>query len=294
MQIGLTGATGFIGRHLITAAVRRGYEVVAFTRKPEKPVHDCIETRRFAAGETPDFRGCQAVIHLAGESIVGVFTHRKKERILQSRVNGTRQVVAGLRALAQPPEAFLCASGTGYYGDGGEAELTETSPGGAGFLADVCRAWENEAAAAESMCRAVRARFGIVLGRDGGALPVLRRVFRLGLGGRLGNGCQWMAWIHVEDLVSLLLFALENLDLRGALNGSAPWPVRNADFTRTLARIVHRPAFFHTPAWAMRLALRDFAPELLDSRRVLPAVATAAGFPFHYPEIGPALRAELK
>jgi uncharacterized protein (TIGR01777 family) len=293
MQLGLTGATGFVGRHLITAAVRRGYEVVAFSRRPERPVHDCVETRRFSIDAPPDFRGCQAVIHLAGESIAGIFTSGKKRRILQSRVAGTRQIVAGLRALAQPPEIFVCASAVGYYADGGEAELTEASPSGGNFLAEVCRAWEKEAMEAEPICRTVRARFGLVLGRDGGPLPPLRRLFRLGLGGRLGHGRQWMPWIHVEDLVSLLLFAVENLDLRGPVNGTAPWPVRNADFTRALAAELHRPAFCHAPAWALRLFLRDFAPELLDSRRVVPAAVTAAGFPFRHPEIAPALRAIL-
>lgn len=292
MQIALTGATGFIGRHLIAAAVRRGYEVVAFTRRPARPVHDCIETRLFSAEQTPDFSGCQAVIHLAGENIAGVFTRAKKRRILESRVRGTRQVAAGIRALAQPPEAFVCASGTGYYGDGGEADLTEVSPLGTGFLAEVCRAWESEAAAVEPICRTVRGRFGVVLG-DGGALVPMRRVFRLGLGGRLGNGQQWMSWIAVEDLVSLLLFAVENLEVRGALNATSPWPVRNADFTRALAKAVHRPALFPVPAWALRLMLRDFAPELLDSRRVLPALALDAGFPFRQPELAGALRAAL-
>ena len=290
MQLGLTGATGFVGRHLIRLAVRRGYEVIAFTRDPSRVVGDCIETRHFTTDEPPDLRGCEAVIHLAGENVAGLWTRGKMRRIRESRILGTRRIVEAMRTLPEPPTVFVCASAIGIYGDSGDAELTEQSPAGSGFLADTCRAWEAEAIAAESLCRVVRTRIGIVLGKRGGALRMMLPAFRLGLGARLGSGQQWMSWIHAEDLASLLLFAVENLDLRGALNATAPWPVRNAEFTRTLARALHRPAFLAVPAFALRLLLRDFSRELLDSKRVLPAIATEHRFGFQFSEIDSALR----
>ena len=289
MQLALTGATGFVGRHVIRLAVRRGYEVVAFTRDPSQPVHDCIETRKFTAAEPPDISGCNAVIHLAGENVAGLWTRKKLRRIRESRVLGTRRIAEAIRTESHAPDVFVSASAIGFYGDCGEAEITEDSPPGAGFLAETCREWEAEALAAEPICRTVRARFGLVLGKQGGALRMMLPLFRLGRGGRLGSGRQWMSWIHAEDLASLLLFAVENLDVRGALNATAPWPVRNAEFTATLARSLRRPAFFAVPAFALRLLFRGFSRELLDSKRVLPAAATALGFGFHFPQIAPAL-----
>ncbi len=289
MQLALTGATGFVGRHVIRLAVRRGYEVVAFTRDPSRPVHDCIETRKFTTDEPPDLTGCNAVIHLAGENVAGLWTREKMKRIRDSRVLGTRRIAEAIRAASHPPDVLVSASAIGFYGDSGEAEITEESPPGTGFLADTCREWESEARAAEPVCRVVRTRIGLVLGKGGGALRMMLPLFRLGLGGRLGSGRQWLSWIHVEDLARVLLFAIENLDARGPLNATAPWPVRNADFTAALARSLHRPAFLAVPAFVLRLLLRDFSHELLDSKRVLPAAATAEGFGFQFPQIAPAL-----
>ena len=289
MQLALTGATGFVGRHVIRLAVRRGYEVVAFTRDPSQPVHDCIETRKFTTSEPPDLAGCNAVIHLAGENVAGLWTRGKMQRIRDSRILGTRRIAEAIRASSHPPDVFVCASAIGFYGDSSDADITEDSPSGTGFLADMCRAWEAEALAAEPICRTVRARIGLVLGKGGGALRMMLPLFRLGLGARLGSGRQWLSWIHVEDLATLLLFAVENLDMRGALNATAPWPVRNAEFTTALARSLHRPAFLAVPAFALRLLFREFSRELLDSKRVLPAAATAQDFGFHFPQIAPAL-----
>ena len=289
MQLALTGATGFVGRHVIRLAVRRGYEVIAFTRNPAQTVHDCIGTRAFSPGTPPDLSGCNAVIHLAGENVAGLWTRGKMQRIRESRVLGTRQIAEAIRTSSHPPDVLVSASAIGFYGDSGEAELSEDSPGGAGFLADTCREWEREAIAAESHCRTVRARIGLVLGRRGGALRMMLPFFRLGLGARIGNGRQWLSWIHAEDLASLLLFAVENLDVRGAMNATAPWPVRNAEFTRTLARSVRRPAFLAVPAPVLRLLLGEFSRELLDSKRVLPAAATGHGFGFRFSELAPAL-----
>ena len=286
MKLGITGATGFVGRQLIKAAIRRGFEVIGYTRNPAVPIHDCVETRRFSLDETPDFDGCDAIIHLAGENVAGLWTAAKKRRIRESRIDGAKQVVAGIRAATRKPEVLVAASAIGFYGDCGDADITELSPPGTGYLAETCA--ENEAMIldAEPLCRVVRARIGIVIG-EGGALGVMRPIFRLGLGGPAGNGRQWMSWIHVTDLAELLLFAVLNLDIRGAMNATAPWPARNADFTQLLAKSLGRPAFFRAPAFALRLVLREFADELLWSRRVLPAVATTQQFGFRFPELTP-------
>ncbi len=289
MQLALTGATGFVGRHVIRQAVRRGYEVIAFTRDPSQTVHDCIGTRAFSPDAPLDLSGCDAVIHLAGENVAGLWTRRKMQRIRDSRILGTRRIAEAIRAASRPPDVLVSASAIGFYGNSGETELTEESPHGTGFLADTCCEWEREAIAAEACCRVVRPRIGLVLGKGGGALKMMLPFFRFGLGGRMGSGRQWMSWIHAEDLATMLLFAVENLDVRGPLNATAPWPVRNADFTRALARAVRRPAFFTVPAFALRLVLGEFSHELLDSKRVLPAAATGHGFGFRFSEITPAL-----
>jgi uncharacterized protein (TIGR01777 family) len=293
MRIALTGATGFVGHHFIRAAVRRGFEIVALTRDPARVVGDCVEVRRFSLEEPPDLRGCDGVVHLAGESVVGLWTNGKKRRIRESRVLGTRRVVEAIRTMATPPEVLVSASAVGIYGEGGETELTEEAPPGGDFLAETCAAWERESSAAEEKCRTVRMRISTVLGRDGGMLRTLRPVFRMGLGGRLGHGRQWMPWIHVDDLTALLLFAVENMEVRGPLNACAPWPVRNADFTRVLARVLRRPAFMRVPGFALRLLFRDFGRAMLSSERVVPAVALEHGFGFQFSELEPALRDAL-
>jgi uncharacterized protein len=288
MQIALTGASGFVGRHVIQAAIRRGYEVVAFSRDPSRKIKDTIETRLFSLSSIPDFTDCEAVIHLAGENIAGLWTQAKVDRIRRSRIEGTRRVVDGIHALTKPPEVLVCASAIGFYGDSGDTELTETASSGTGFLAETCRDWEM--AAAKAPCRIVHARIGMVLGKNGGALQIMRPLFRWMLGGRISSGKQWMSWIHVEDLASLLLFAVENLEIRGAVNCTSPWPVKNAEFTKALAKTLKRPAPFIAPAWLLKWTLRGFARELLDSKRVLPAVATDAGFPFRFSDLETALR----
>ena len=287
MLLGITGASGFIGRRVIDLALGRGHEVVAFTRSPERAIPGC-EMRAFFLGAPPDLRGCEAVIHLAGEPVVGLWTTGKKQRIVESRVLGTRRVVVAIGKMDAPPEVFVCGSAVGFYPDSGDAELTEISASGGGFLAKTVKAWEGEAMKAERT-RVVLLRTGIVLGKGGGALRAMAPVFRAGLGGQIADGRQWMPWIHLEDEARLILFAVENLDLRGALNATAPWPARNADFTRTLAKTLRRPALFRVPAFALRM-LGDFSHELLDSKRVLPAVATEHGFGFQFPELEPALK----
>ncbi len=287
MLLGITGATGFIGKRVVDLALRRGHEVAAFSRNPSRAIPGC-EMRHFSLEDAPDLRGCEAVIHLAGESVLGLWTAAKKRRIRDSRVLGTRRLVEAIRVMAEPPEVLVCGSAIGFYGDSGDAELGEDAPSGTGFLPDTVRAWEAEALRAEAT-RVVLLRTGLVLGKGGGPLAAMAPLFRAGLGGQIGDGHQWMSWIHLEDEAALALFAAENLDVRGALNASAPWPVRNRDWTRALALAVRRPAFFRAPAAAVRL-LGEFSHELLDSKRVVPAAATAHGFGFRFPELEPALK----
>ncbi|HEX8295750.1 MAG TPA: TIGR01777 family oxidoreductase [Chthoniobacteraceae bacterium] len=287
MNIGVTGASGFIGRAIIDHALRRGHEIMAFTRSPERSIPGC-SMRRFSLEEVPDLSGCDAVIHLAGESVIGLWTSAKKRRIRESRVLGTRRIVEAIHRSAQPPEVLVCGSAVGFYGDAGETELTEAAPAGEGFLPETVKAWEAEALAARGV-RVVQLRTGLVLGKGAGMLGAMTPIFRMGLGGSLGDGQQWMPWIHLEDEVRLALFAVENLDLTGPVNATAPWPVRNNDFTGILSGILRRPAFIRVPAFALR-TLGEFSRELLDSKRVLPAAALEHGFGFRFPELRPALK----
>ncbi len=287
MNIGMTGATGFIGSRIIDLALRRGHEIIAFTRDPRRTIPGC-EMRAFTLDAPPDITGCAAIIHLAGEPVVGLWTAAKKRWIVASRVLGTRRIVEAISAAHEKPEVLLSGSAIGFYGDRGDDELTETAPAGTGFLADTVQAWEAEAHRADGV-RIITLRTALVLGKHGGALAPITPIFKLGLGGPLGDGRQWMSWIHLQDLAQLSLFAIENLDIRGPLNGSAPWPARNADFTRTLAQTLRRPAFLRVPAFLLRATLGGFSRELLDSKRVLPAAALDHGFRFQYPELAPAL-----
>lgn len=287
MNLGITGASGFIGRKIIDLALRRGHEVIALTRNPGRAIPGCT-MRPFTLSAPPDISECEALIHLAGEPILGLWTPAKKRRILESRVQGTRRIVEAIAASPVKPEVLVSGSAIGFYGEGGEAELTEQAPRGTGFLADTAVAWEAEALQAAGV-RTVLLRTAVVLGGKGGALQAMAPLFRAGLGAQLGDGRQWMSWIHLEDTARLALFAVENLDIRGALNASAPWPVRNAEFTQLLAKVLRRPAFLKVPAVAIRL-IGELSRELLDSKRVLPAAALEHGFGFRFSELEPALK----
>lgn len=245
--------------------------------------------RGYQPGQAPNVRGCDALILLAGEPIPGLWTPAKKRRIRESRVQGTRAFIDAANALENPPEVIVSGSGIGIYADGGDKELDEQSPKAEGFFGELCVEWEAEALRAKPS-RVVLLRTSVVLGREGGALGLLLPLFRAGLGGRLGSGQHWMPWIHVADQAMLALFAVENQEVRGPLNAAAPWPVRNADFTRALAAAVRRPAFFHTPAFAMKLAFGELGEHLLASARVVPTAASSFGFQFQYPELPAALK----
>lgn len=285
MRLGITGASGFLGGCLVRLARGAGHEVVPFSRYPRSPA-----SRRFSTGEPPDLSGLDGVVHLAGESLMGLWTPAKKRRMVASRVEGTRRVVEAIGRLPDPKPVLVCASAVGFYGDTGDRETDETAAGGRGFLAAVCRAWEDEAARAEACgARAVRLRLGMVLGRGGGALRLMVPVFRLGLGGPLGGGAPWMACIHVEDAARLILWACESPDIGGPVNAVMPQPVRNADFVRALARAVRRPAVLPVPAVLLRLLPGRMGAMFLDSQRVVPAVALRAGFSWRYPTPAEAL-----
>jgi uncharacterized protein (TIGR01777 family) len=232
-----------------------------------------------------------AVVHLAAESIAGAWTQSKKERISQSRITGTRNVADGLRRVFSRPRVLLSASAIGIYGDRGDEELTETSEPGTGFLADVCRRWEEAAQEAQSLgVRVVHLRTSLPLDPSGGFLQAVLPPFRVGLGARLGSGRQWLSWIHLEDWLDLVLFALENPSVSGPLNLTGPEPVHNSTFARSLAAALHRPAFLSAPSFALRMAPGGMGDELLlASQKVLPAQARRLGFPFRFPDLDGAL-----
>lgn len=292
MRIALTGATGFLGSHVRAALAGQGHELRLVSRRSGAGFH------RWPGYDAPfpagALAGADAVIHLAGENVAQRWTAAARRRIRDSRVEGTRRLVEAIQAATPRPAVLVCASATGFYGDRGEEVLDETSPPGQGFLAETCIGWEREAARAEDLgVRVVRLRFGMVLGKDGGALARMLPAFRLCLGGRLGSGRQWMPWIQIEDAVNLVLWALKEQTVRGPLNAVAPAPVRNQDFTRALEGILGCPAVFTIPAWALRLAMGDAAEIALMSQRVVPRAAVNAGFPFRYPHVADALKALL-
>lgn len=241
--------------------------------------------------DPPALEGVAAVFHLAGEPVAeGRWTEEKKERIARSRIDGTRALVASLAAMPVRPRVLVSASAVGFYGARGDELLTESSAPGEGFLADVCRAWEAEAARASELgVRVVSLRIGIVLANEGGALPRMLPAFRLGLGARLGDGRQFMPWIHVDDLVGLLRFAAAHEDVRGPVAAVAPEIVTNAVFTRTLGEALHRPALLAAPALALRLALGEAASVILASQRVVPERALEKGYRFAHPSLAGAL-----
>lgn len=282
LTVGVTGATGLVGRSLCEALRQSGHRVIPFTRDPSR--FSALAVRRFDTASVPDFSGIDAVIHLAGEPILGVWNEKKKRKILESRVLGTRRVVEGIDA-AGCVHTFLCASAIGYYGFRGDEELPETAGSGTGFLAGVCKAWEAEAVGGESpSTRVCRLRIGMVLGH-GGASAVMLRAFKLGLGGRLGNGNQWMAPIHNHDLSRIFLFLLDHPELSGAFNASMPVPVTNREFTAGVAEVLSRPAVIPVPAFALKMALGGLSELLLGSLRVVPRRLLDAGFVFEYPTV---------
>ena len=294
MKIGIIGATGLIGGALGKLALAHGHEVIAFTRNPAKVHLDWAAQVRpvdMAAAMPLDASGLDVLVNLAGESVFGRWPEAKKKRIRDSRIEFTQKVTRCLAAASPRPAAFLSGSAVGYYGDGGDAVLPETAPSGDGFLAEVCVDWEAAARRAEQLgVRVVLLRTGVVLAPEGGAFKLMRRAFSACVGGKLGSGDQWMPWIHVQDEARLILWAAEQPRVSGPLNLVAPGAVTNREFTRVLARALHRPAFMHAPAFALRLLLGEAAGMVLEGQHAVPQGALTQGFQFDDPSLDEALQ----
>jgi len=282
LRLGIIGASGFVGRSLCELAVRQGDEAICFSRN-ERPGFRVFR-------EAGDLKGLDAVVNLGGEAIIGLWTTARKQRILASRVQGTRRAVEAIMTHKSTVKTLINASAIGFYGDTGDRVVDEASPRGRGFLAKTCQAWET--AASEAVLAGVRVvflRIGFVIG-NGGAMGLIRPVFRMGLGGRLGSGRQWMSCIHVEDVAGMILWALHHDAVTGPVNAVMPEPVTNAEFTRSVAASVRRPAIFPAPAIILQAALGELSHLLLDSSRVLPGVASGLGYPYRFPALAAALQ----
>jgi uncharacterized protein len=316
MKVLITGSTGLVGTALVSSLVGDGHTVCRLVRR------ESITTKKGSRGQGPESNprifdvawdpeagdgswvtdpqgytaGADAVVNLAGASIAdGKWTIQRKMVLRSSRVRTTRALVATVAKLATRPKVLVSASAIGFYGDRGSELLTEDSRPGTDFLAGLSQEWETEAIKAEALgVRVVRTRFGIVLSKSGGALPQMMRPFRFGAGGKIGSGAQWMSWIALADVVAILRYALENATVAGALNVVAPKPVQHTQFTRELARAMHRPAIFPAPAFALRMALGEMADALLlASQRVQPSRLEQMGYRFAHAELPSALAAVL-
>ena len=292
MHFLITGGSGFIGSALCRSLVADGHRATVLTRNPARarprlPAHVGLVEALDAVDDV------DAIVNLAGENLAaGRWTAKRKRAFFDSRVGTTRRLLEWIARQQRKPRVLVSGSAIGWYGPCGDEELSEESPSGTDFSAGLCRAWEAEAIKAEAFgVRVCRVRTGIVLDRDGGALKKMLLPFRLGIGGRMGDGRQWMSWIARSDLVALLRWLAEGADASGAYNGTAPTPVRNAEFARTLASALHRPALLATPALALKLLFGEMADLLLTGQRVLPVRATASGFHFRYPDLASALGA---
>ena len=286
MKIAVTGSSGLIGNAIVRALEARGDSVTRMRRG----VHWDPEAETIDLGV---LEGQDAIVHLAGETIAGLWTRAKKRRILESREKGTRLLATSLARLAHPPKVFVSASAIGFYGDrpSGEA-VDESAPRGAGFLADVTEVWERASDPARAAgVRVVNSRFGIVLSRDGGAFAMMLPLFRLGLGGRLGSGRQMWSWVALDDVVAGVLYCIDHPELEGPVNIVAPQPVSNLAFTRTVGRVLGRPTIFGVPAFLLKTVAGQMAEEmLLFGVRVAPRKLRNAGYGFRYPELEVALR----
>ncbi len=299
MRVTVTGATGRIGAGLVAALKARGDEVTVLSRSPDR-ARAALGTEA-VAWRTEDepapaeaLAGRDGVIHLAGEDVAQRWSDEAKRRIRTSRELGTRNLVAGLRAADPRPGVLVSASAVGWYGPRGDEPVDEDTPAAGDFLAEVCAVWEREAVAAEALgVRVVRVRTGVVLDKEGGALAKMLPFFRLGVGGPVAGGGQWMPWIHRDDLVALYLRALDDAAWTGAVNGTAPEPVTNKDFSRALGRALHRPAFAPVPGFAVRVLYGEMADIVVCGQRAVPKRTQALGFSFRHPQLDEALRDAL-
>lgn len=282
----ITGATGFIGSKLVRQLVANGDSVNYLARKRSSKFDSQVSFHHWDLKDEAPLNSVprvDAIIHLTGEPVAQRWTDEVKNRIYESRVRGTRNLVAAIGRLRHRPEVLISASAVGYYGSRGDEVLTERSGPGANFLAKVCVDWEAEAVKARLLgLRVVPIRFATVLGREGGAFPLMAKPARFGLGATFGDGKQWMSWIHVKDLLDLLVFSAGNAGVTEALNGTSPEPVTNAVFTRALGEALHRPAVLRIPKFALRAALGEMSQFLFDSLRVVPEAVQQAGFQYRF------------
>ena len=294
MRIVIAGGSGFIGEPLVKALAARGDIVSVLSRDPSH-----VRAGRGVAWSPPapgtwsaEVAEADAVINLAGENIgEGRWTAGRKQKILDSRLHATTALVHAMASAPERRRVFVSASAVGFYGDRGSEVLDDNAPAGSGFVAEVTRKWEAAAREAEPFSRLVILRFGVVLGRGGGALAKMLLPFRLGIGGRIGSGAQWMSWIARDDIVRIVEWALAHNDVSGVYNASSPEPVTNRDFTRALGRALHRPTVVPVPPFALRLLFGQMAEEtVLGGQRVLPVRAAAEGFTFAFPFVEQALR----
>jgi uncharacterized protein (TIGR01777 family) len=300
MRVTVTGATGRIGTRLVSELRRRGDEVTVLSRNPDRAraalgVEAVAWDPEAAPAPVEALAGRDGVIHLAGEDVAQRWSAEAKRRLISSRELGTRNLVAGLEAADPRPGVLVSSSAIGWYGHRGDEPLDESAPAADDFLAQVCAIWEREAAAAELLdVRVARIRTGVVLDKEGGALAKMLPFFKLGGGGPVAGGRQYMSWIHVDDLVSLYLAALDGGEgWSGPINGTAPTPVTNKAFSKALGRALHRPAVAPVPGFAVRLLYGEMADIVIHGQRVLPERAQALGFHFEHPELDEALRSAL-
>ena len=293
MRVTITGASGLIGTRLVRALRERGDEVTVLSRSADRG--DAMWQPQDGPAPPDALAGRDAVVHLLGENVAQRWSEKAQREIRASRELGTRNLVAGLRAAEPRPATLVSASAVGYYGPHGDEVVTEDTPPGTGFLAEVCVAWEHEAQAAEALgMRVVRLRTGVVLDRDGGALARMLPPFRLGAGGPVAGGRQYLPWIHADDLVGLYLHALDDPAWSGAYNAAAPEPVTNADFSKALGRALHRPAVAPVPAVALRLLYGDMAEIVTEGQRAVPRRALDGGYAFRQADLDAALADALR
>ncbi|MBN1569720.1 MAG: TIGR01777 family oxidoreductase [Acidobacteria bacterium] len=297
MNILITGASGLIGSTLSSYLIENNHRVLRMVRKARSSAGEVRWDPSSGILDMEALEGLDAVVHLAGENIAsGRWSAEKKRRIRDSRIQGTRILAQSLARLFDPPKVLVSASATGYYGDRGDEILDEESAAGTGFLASLCSEWE--AATEPAVIRGIRVvtpRFGMVLSVSGGAMAMMLPVFRLGIGGRIGNGRQYMSWIAIDDLVGIIDHAIRNESLSGPINAVAPSPVTNREFTAILGHVLSKPAFFVLPAFAARIAFGKMAEEvLLASARVLPTQLKETGYKYKFPDLEEALRHVLQ
>jgi uncharacterized protein len=296
----VTGATGLIGPRVVAALQKRGSEVTVLSRDPDRArgVLGNVQAHHWdLLGEPAPaaaLQGCEAVIHLAGEPVAQRWSDAAKTAIRDSRVTGTRNLLEGIRALSERPAVLVSSSAIGYYGPHGEEPIDEEAPAGTDFLARVCAEWERQAApAADLGMRVVCVRTGVVLDSHGGALAKMLPPFRLGIGGPVAGGSQYISWVHTEDLVGLMLAAMDGERWSGPINATAPEPLSNAAFSKTLGKILRRPALLPVPALALRVLYGDMAEIVTTGARVVPAKPLMLGYEFAHPHLEPALRSAL-